>query len=240
MENIGITFCDTSKPNDCICKYTSIKYIDSTLKYGIYAGRIEDLNDPYESKDILNFDEYRICSLTRTKNANLMWAHYANSHKGCSIQIKYDNYGTCNSDLKRVNYKNHYINRRNLISASEVIISLYCKDDKWKDELEVRAVFYKYRFDSEVWNVLPDNQVYFRARIRAINFGCMTDVDSEDYYKAVFAIYKYNQSVEEEDRIKIQKMMMKDNEYRFVVSKNYSFEKEVERLGIVERLVTAC
>ena len=35
-------------------------------------------------------------------------------------------------------------------------------------------------------------------------------------------------------------MMMKDNEYRFVVSKNYSFEKEVERLGIVERLVTAC
>ena len=67
MENIGITFCDTSKPNDCIYKYTSIKYIDSTLKYGIYAGRIEDLNDPYESKDILNFDEYRICSLTRRK-----------------------------------------------------------------------------------------------------------------------------------------------------------------------------
>ncbi len=230
-------FVDLSKSNDRLYKYTSIEYIPSTIENGIYAGRIEDLNDPYESKDIIDCDTYRICALSRSQNANLMWSHYARSHKGCSLQIQYEEYGSIDSVLKRVNYKSKYINRRGLSSEKEIIESLYCKDDKWKDELEVRAVFCSRYYDSAAWNILQDGSVFLKVRISTINIGCMADLDSKDYYKSMLAIYQYNLKHSSKHRIKVQKMSMKDDKYRFVIDHNYSYNCELERLGISNKLI---
>lgn len=232
-------FVDSSKSSDRLYKYTEVKYIKSSLDYGIYAGKIIDLNDPYEAKDIKDSSVYRICSLTRSQNANLMWAHYANSHKGCSLQIKWSNYGAKESLLKRVDYKNTYINRRELVSDEEIIESLYCKDDKWKDELEVRAVFSKYSSSLNDWNVSEEGLMFLKAQITAVNFGCMVDINSSEYRDAINCIYEHNKNRSPGSKIRVQKMTMKDDQYRFVVDKNYSFDSELERLGIIEKLTVA-
>lgn len=227
-------FIDYSKHNDQLFKYTSIEYIPSLLENGIYASYLYDLNDPYEAKDISNQDLYRICSLSRSKNANLMWAHYANSHKGCCIYVKFPEYGSPDSVLKRVNYKNQYLNRKNLYSESEIVESLYCKDDKWKDELEVRAVFCKSSYDPNIWNVLDNGAVFLKLVIRGIAFGCMTDIESTEYKESLAAIYRYKTKMKDNGSIAVQKKIMKDNQYRFINDRNYSFDSELKRLGIVK------
>lgn len=234
-----IKFVDSSKPNDLLFKYTSVRYIQSSLENGIYAGKIEDLNDPYEAKDIRDCSTYRICALSRSLNSNLMWAHYANSHKGCKLQIKFNEYCSSNSPLKRVNYKSKHINRASLLTEEDIIDSLYCKDDKWKDELEVRAVFSKNQYDQTAWNILDDDSVFLKAKISTISYGCMVDTNSDDYRKSILAIYQYNLERPIKERIKVQKMAMKDKEYRFIVDSDYSFELELERLDIPRKLIIA-
>lgn len=179
--------------NTAIYKYTSIEYIASTLENGIYAGLIVEMNDPFESKDIIKPELYRICSFTSSQNAKLMWSHYANSHKGCTIQIEYGkNVDICHI-LRRVKYEEKYINRSSMIYDNEIVDSLYRKDIKWKNELELRAVFSKESYDPSLWNLCKE-KVFLRAKIKAINYGCKTDVNSSEYINSIRAIFSYNQN----------------------------------------------
>ena len=227
------------KTTDYLYKYTAIEYIPSSLAYGIYAGCVEDLNDPYEAKDINKPDLYRVCALSLSRNSNLMWAHYARSHKGCTLQIKRSEYDRLNSALKRVEYKNRYINRQNLVDESEIVDSLYSKDKKWKNEYEVRAVFCKSIYDPSIWYISKDGKVFLKATISTINFGCMADTHSQEYKDSVNAIYQYNQNANTNNKIKVQKMMMKNDEYRFIIDRSYLFESELKRLGIIKDLALA-
>ncbi len=223
---------------DRLYKYTSIAYIPSSLENGIFAGKIENLNDPYEFKDIVNRDNYHICALSFSRDSNLMWAHYANSHKGCSIQICNGDYVSFNSILKKVKYQNYYINRSILSSEQDIVESLYYKEKKWKYEHEIRAVYNRLFFDPKLWKLVGD-EVFLNARIIKIKFGCMADVDSDEYFDALRAIYLYNRNHPFKEQIIVQKMKMKDDEYRFIIDQSYSFESELNRLGISDKSAIA-
>ena len=57
-----------------IHKYMKIEHAIDALEHSIYAGKLDSFNDPYEYEGILYPDMYRVCCLTRSDTAMLMWA----------------------------------------------------------------------------------------------------------------------------------------------------------------------
>lgn len=68
-----------------LAKYTDLKYIEKSIKYGVYASHIDAVNDPFEYEGVEYPDEYRICCMTNSSKQMIMWAYYTN-HKGCLIE----------------------------------------------------------------------------------------------------------------------------------------------------------
>lgn len=90
-------------------KYRSLAnfkhFVDAILNQRLYAARYSDLNDPMEgiyhygvghaAEDLvrkLRGEKSRlgICSLSRTPSNQLMWAHYANGHRGVVLGVEVD------------------------------------------------------------------------------------------------------------------------------------------------------
>ena len=86
-------------------KYKSLDhfefFMDLLIKKRLYGATFSELNDPMEGFFISeNFSEteweamreakkkVRICSLSKTYDNALMWAHYADEHKGCCIEVE--------------------------------------------------------------------------------------------------------------------------------------------------------
>jgi len=88
-------------------KYRSIQnfkfFVDIILNQRLYAATYKDMNDPMEGHYVynsgdLNFNireklndakgNIRICSLSRSPNNDLLWAHYADGHKGLVIGLE--------------------------------------------------------------------------------------------------------------------------------------------------------
>lgn len=80
-------------------------FVDIVLNNRIYAAPYFDMNDPMEGHYVhslgqMSVDLIRaikgeksrlgICSLSRKKNDPLMWAHYANGHRGVAIGVEVD------------------------------------------------------------------------------------------------------------------------------------------------------
>lgn len=80
-------------------------FVDIVLKNRIFAAPYFDMNDPMEghyvhSSGKMSVELIRaikgeksrlgICSLSRKKNDPLMWAHYANGHRGVAIGVEVD------------------------------------------------------------------------------------------------------------------------------------------------------
>ena len=76
------------------------RFIDIVLNERLYASRCDELNDSMEgvyltnpsSRNIirlLRIGKYktRICSLSEDYKHTLLWSHYADSHKGCCIEV---------------------------------------------------------------------------------------------------------------------------------------------------------
>jgi hypothetical protein len=61
-------------------KYTRQEFIPSSVENGIYASRLDDINDPFEGKGITYPNQYRVVCLTASSYRMLMWAYYGN-HK---------------------------------------------------------------------------------------------------------------------------------------------------------------
>ena len=59
----------------------------------------------------------------------------------------------------------------------------------------------------------------------------MVDINSSEYRDAINCIYEHNKNRSPGSKIRVQKMTMKDDQYRFVVDKNYSFDSELESLS---------
>lgn len=142
--------------NDILYKYRSLEnfkyFIDIILYNRLYASPYKELNDPMEGmylyrdgeldEDIRNMiynnkENLRICSLTKSKKDLLMWAHYANGHKGVAIGVRLaEEY---NDSIKEI------INKgirtiKNADFNNSTAKEIFChKSSAWKYEEEVRV-----------------------------------------------------------------------------------------------------
>lgn len=212
--------------SDSLYKYTRLDYVNSALNNGIYASPIQSLNDPYESSEIPTSCDYRVACLSRSRNKKLMWSHYADGHRGCSIKISLpSDYGTEACPLKRVEYRGKFFSRVGL-SEKDYIDSLYIKDKKWDYELEVRAVYHGGSELLPYWKKYRGN-LFFKANIIQIDFGCFSHFDPH-YLDALIAIRDYNMN--HKKQIKVRKYKMSDKKYEFIIDNNYKYTEEIARI----------
>lgn len=126
-------------------------FMDLLIKKRLYGATFQELNDPMEGYFISeNFDEsewetmretkkkVRICSLSKTYDNALMWAHYAGEHKGCCIEVEIpDSTWRC----LEVRYQTTMPKLTSGINPDEAIDTIFgVKSDYWSYEQEVRYV----------------------------------------------------------------------------------------------------
>lgn len=211
---------------DSLYKYTRLAFVNSTLNNGIFASSINSLNDPYESNAVSNAEKYKVVCLSRSRNKKLMWSHYADGHRGCSIKIALpDDYGRLDCPLRRVKYSGTLVERSGL-NPCDLANSLYIKDKKWDYELEVRAVYSEENSDLPCWKRYRNN-VFFRANITQIDFGCFSHFDA-CYLDALIAIRDYNAN--HKKQIKVRKYKMSNKKYEFKIDKSFDYIKEIARI----------
>lgn len=150
-----------------------------------------ELNDPMEGafvitgdkKDIDNHwlnvlrsekNDLRICSLSRNYDNILMWAHYADSNKGCCIECEV----TSSPDLVEevpVNYVNHIEPAAHLdpVQAARQILSR--KLECWKYEDEVRYLKQVPRESNKT--------KFVKIKIYRIYFGVNVTPKDKNFYK---------------------------------------------------------
>ncbi len=144
-------------------KYRGVKDLNrlaNILKNNtLWASKYKELNDPMEwffickdeQFDQKILDEYkgdvRICSLSKSFNYGLMWAMYADEHRGICLEVEIDDSENCKekcslSDKYWTKYTVEYKNepaeiKKNYPSLDEV---LGVKSPQWIHEQEVRFV----------------------------------------------------------------------------------------------------
>lgn len=119
------------------------------------------------------------------KLSSLMWAHYANSHKGFCVEYELDrSFLDANSDagnnkltlINEINYTN------DLVLAGEPSIreAIFNKGQLWSYEQEVRMV----QFDGEGKEDFP--ALDCKGRVKAVYLGVKcSDIDRRDMEKAI-------------------------------------------------------
>ena len=211
---------------DSLYKYTRLEFINSTINNGIYASSLFYLNDPYEYDGVDFAKDLKVACLSRSRNQKLMWSHYADGHRGCSIKIAIPkNYGNENCPLKRVTYTSKLQLRKGL-EDKELVESLYIKDKKWSKELEVRAVYPDLNKDEKYWKRYRD-KIFYKAEIKQIDFGCSSHLDNH-YLDALTSIRDYNSN--HKKKIKVRKYKMSSSNYKFVIDKSFDYIDEINKL----------
>jgi Protein of unknown function (DUF2971) len=132
--------------------------IDILFKKRLYCCRAEVLNDireadvrvgndkgreieiiEYGKKVNKQLKEFRVCSLTKSFNNHLLWAHYANGYTGVAIEVELDD-----DDITEVIYGDEFIFLSQLIdsytpeAAARQVMAKKYKD--WSYEGEVRLI----------------------------------------------------------------------------------------------------
>lgn len=207
-------------------KYTQLTFVNSTLNNGVFASPINSLNDPYESNAVTGADKYKVVCLSRSRNKKLMWSHYADGHRGCSIKIALpDDYGKPGCPLRRVQYSGKLVNRIGL-NPCDMAKSLYIKDKKWDYELEVRAIYSEENSNLPCWKKYRNN-LFLRANITQIDLGCFSHFDAR-YLDALIAIRDYNAN--HKKQIKVRKYKMSNDKYEFVIDISFDYIRETARI----------
>ena len=136
-------------------KYRGIKdfryFVDILLNKRLYAAPYYQLNDPMEGhylystgeldSDILNLIEeqknrLRICSLSSLWENELMWAHYAEGHRGVVIGVEINEYEYSVVPIRYTGVKK--INKMDISNSTAKDI-LSHKLNVWSYEKEVRV-----------------------------------------------------------------------------------------------------
>lgn len=133
-------------------KYLSLsnprRFIEILLNEKLYGALFDELNDPMEgyfnySKDVSNDVRKEmanirkntcICSFSRRNNIGVMWAHYADSHKGVCLELEIKDAGWERVD---VNYNNNILCAQCSKSPSYLFKR---KTTQWEYEEETRYI----------------------------------------------------------------------------------------------------
>lgn len=137
-------------------KYRSIRrfknFVDIIINQRLYAAPYFDLNDPMEGQYIYpqgtlsssvikaikgEKENIRICSLSRTYENSLMWAHYADGHRGVVIGVNVDN---TKYEVHKMEYEGlSYVRNVNIDGSTETAKRILChKNEIWSYEQEER------------------------------------------------------------------------------------------------------
>jgi hypothetical protein len=108
-----------------------------------------------------------ICSLSRNSNNELMWAHYAEGHKGVAIGVEVDQ----KHEVRPVQYDGLYqVDSYNFHSESAIDI-LSHKLDVWQYEKEERVFVYNKKYVN-----VKIKEVICGSRMSKQNKGFITDL----------------------------------------------------------------
>ncbi len=216
-----------SKKKDSLYKYTRLEFINSTLNNGVFASFVDNLNDPYECRIFSSQEEmhrYKVVCLSRSRNQKLMWSHYANGHRGCSIKISPpEDYDEDSCILKRVKYIGDI---KKQSSSTDITQRLLEKDKKWEKELEVRAILSLDNMLDSKWKKIR-NMHFYKANVVQIDFGCFSHFDPH-YLDALIAIRDYNAN--HKKKIKVRKYKMSKDRFEFVLDSDFDYIKEIAKI----------
>ena len=174
------SFCENGKPkepNDPQSKYE--RFLDIIKNNHIYAGIFSKMNDPMEGtyksiegniqediKKELSKEKSinRFCSLSTSNKFVLMWAYYAEGHKGYCIEIDTNESHIEKKDLVKIKYNNDrpkYDPSKDEMAENFVRTLLSRKYTDWAHEDEWR---YFVRHDT-YWRQVKISKVYIGAGV---------------------------------------------------------------------------
>lgn len=198
-------------------KYTSLEFIPSCINNGVYASRLDKINDPFEGKGIRYPNLYRVVCLTASPFQMLMWAYYGN-HRGCCIEFDVDRIRS----IRAVEYIKVFQAHEDM-STLEVIESLYKKGNEWRHEKEYRLVYYEPTADKSLWKI-DGEKVYLIAPVKRIIFGYAAEMDDK-YQKMLEYIQDYNAS--HDQKIEVTKCRLMQTKYQLEADKQFDINAEL-------------
>lgn len=199
-------------------KYTSIEYIQSCIENGVFASRLDNINDPFENSGISYPEQFRVVCLTGSAFKMLMWAYYGN-HKICCVEFEVpDNVGIC-----KVDYVQEFVSREDM-STDEVIESLYKKGNEWKHENEYRLVYHEGTAQKGIWKKEGDN-IFLIAPVKRVIFG-LSAVMNYKYVEALEYLKNYNATHAPE--IIVTKCKQKNGTYQLDADKQFDLDAEIK------------
>jgi hypothetical protein len=181
-------FRDVKKPN---------RVLEIILQQRLYCSDLESLNDPLEgifafytnqknnygeqSEKIRAIQEciktLKVCSLSKTFDSHLLWAHYANGFKGITIEVEIPDSHT---SIREVKYGGVFssFNIDNHLNAEDVAIDvLTSKFQDWSYEKEVRVI-------------QRDNYFQLESPVTRVIAGCKMPKDLFDAFNIICANQK--------------------------------------------------
>lgn len=186
-------------------KYRGIKefkfFADIILKNRLYAAKYNELNDPMEglylySKESTTFNQdvarrlkgekdiYRVCSLSENDSNDLMWSHYADSHKGVAIGVAIN---TTKYLTKNIQYNGLFNLDSSNIGETTAVDILIHKHEVWEYEKEVRV------FSTDGTN-------FVNVDIKTVTAGFK--MSNQDYSLVRDLINKVNPNIEVSRRVR--------------------------------------
>lgn len=204
-----------------VYKYTRLEFIESSIENGIYASRLDQVNDPYEEEGIVNCDDYRICCVSLSSRQMLLWSYY-NQHYGCTIQFEVPD-----GSFVPVEYTETFETRR-YSNASEIKTSLLQKGKEWEHEKEYRAVYYSKDIDNSMWRIVGDNFFYDDATVTRVTFGALA-YKSEHYMAAINYLIEYNKTATK--KIEVKKLILRNDRYELVNDNQFDYLDEGKKLS---------
>lgn len=167
---------------------TELKYLlDIFLNKRLFAAQYFNMNDPMEgyyrytigdlSNSVMSAiksekSKIGICSLSRTKDNNLMWAHYAEGHKGIviGVEINANKY-----DVEPVKY-------------DEIIdLSIYQNHDSSHLAKEILSHKYKiWGYEEEV-RIFVKHKSFIQVNVREVIFGCKMAPKEKQFFNKLIS-----------------------------------------------------
>lgn len=158
-----------------------------------------------------NIDSYAFISLSSVSNSNLMWSHYANSHKGFCIEYKTEYVAARKMiyahDIPSLNlidvYKTYYDIHTDLNIGDITLDALHSKLVEWEYESEYRFLAAKYlgRITSGQKFIKVDYDSNF---VESVIFGCRMDTRIKNYIiEKMPAGTKFKQSIVGRNSMKV-------------------------------------
>lgn len=174
------------------------RFLYIIMEKRIYGATYAELNDPMEGKfksedlNVVNrkkiqdsLERTRICSLLQKQTNQkfpddfLMWSHYADSHKGCCIELKVTGRYNKDWDIIPIRYDENLPKVVNEDIHKQINYIVSVKTPIWKDEHEVRAVR---QYSKETF---PTNSKYFHIKIIAVYLGRKLKKEQYKFYAKI-------------------------------------------------------